>query len=806
MKRVLDLSVGHWELVYNQPGEAPDWTTAIPAQVPGGVLLDLHRAGLVPDPFYAENFRACRWTEEWTFWYRNRFRLPANSGQAKHELHFDGIDTHAEVFLNGASLGRVANMFRRHALELPANLSTSAEHELMVRIDPWQPATRAWMAEAGINLEGKAAFFGIMDRLAARKMQQAFGWDNTPRLLAGGIFRPVSLVSRSGPYLGDHAWTVEEVFAETRSLQLIWTGTVGGAQPGLRVRISGHHTSGHCFTGESVVTADGRWRMSIVIREARLWWPNGMGAPDTYEVQLRLLAAEGQSQDLETLAIGLRQVRVRTSPVERRIVRHRIGMALDHDADGGAIGPWARQPLAEPVEVEVRPFNFEINGRPFFIKGCNWQPTCAIPGGATREQTETLLDSAVAANLNLLRIWGGGLVECPEFYEGCTRRGLLVWQDFFFACGQFPREPAFLAEIAEEADDIVRRLRNHTCLAAWCGDNEADMIDHDRGLDPALNPINKRILPETLARLDPQRRHYHPSSPSSPGIADHPRSDWSGDKRNWGAWQPRGNYAHIRQEEARLMSEGGSYALPDRETIEAFMPPGLRWPLHYRTWRLHTGDLDSHARAFWKLNFECWAHFGEPRDLEEAIALTQFAQAWGYKLLMERCRQRWPDCGGAVLWKLNDTWPCVDAGLFDYFLRPRLAYDFVKAACAPVAVSLTQDPVAPDEQVQLWLCHEGNGAHSGRYGLSLGLLQPDGSMEYQKSWSGSATVAANSAAVLIAVSLAGVDAARACYQANWTSADGRVTASALYTLTPRTAWLWHQNQMATAALPVHAHD
>ncbi|MBL4700684.1 MAG: hypothetical protein JKX85_05435, partial [Phycisphaeraceae bacterium] len=295
---------------------------------------------------------------------------------------------------------------------------------------------------------------------------------------------------------------------------------------------------------------------------------------------------------------------------------------------------------------------------------------------------------------------GGGCVEKEVFYETCAARGLMVFQDFFFACGQYPEAPAFLDEITTEIQDIILRLRVHPAIAAWCGDNERDMIDAQAGKDINENPVNKRIIPQTLNALDSQHRYYHTSSPSG---GDCPRSEWQGDRRNWGPWHPDDNYAHIRLDLGRFISEGGNYALPNRETVRAFIPPSLEWPLTRKTWRLHTGDLDFAERRFDRLNTACWAHFADLKNLDQAIEVSQFAQGLGMSRLAEHCRIRKGECGGVVLWKINDCWPSVDSGLIDYSLQPRAGLAAIAQAYEPVAIAM-ENPIEGEHtsEVEIW--------------------------------------------------------------------------------------------------------
>ncbi|MCX7013329.1 MAG: hypothetical protein NTW86_12375 [Candidatus Sumerlaeota bacterium] len=798
MRRIHLIKNPDWRLARRPvKGQAPDWSDSIPSTVPGNVLLDLQRAGLVPDPFYGENFRACQWAGEWTFWYRLVFDAKQLEGlppaPPEHlRLRFEGIDTFAEIILNGESLGTVHNMFRRHAFDVTDLFRWTGDNELIVRIDPPLQSAREWMKQNGVSTEGLAAVFGYPERPATRKMQMAYGWDNSPVLLAGGLFRDVRLESLSGPALDDVAWCVEDVDAERKRARLVVQGGVEGQWPqGARVQVLGACDEQR-FAGETATGRDGAWKLAVDVREARLWWPNGLGAPDQYQTKIRLLDAEGATLDEQSLKIGLRRIEVPAGPIEKRMEHYRIGRpARRQDMDGGGVigDAWSRILLEKPVEVTVRPLVFHVNGRPVFIKGVDWQTPDALPGRIAPQQTAALLDAARDAHANMIRLWGGGVIEIDEFYEQCSERGLMVWQDFYFACALYPTAEAFLQEIRVEARDMIRRLRNHTCLACWCGDNESDMMNYDRGIDPAKDPINKGALPEALRELDPQKRYYHPSSP---GGDDYPRSPWSGDKRNWGGWSPHGNYRFLREEDARFISEAGTYALPARATVDQFMPPDLRWPFANYTWELHNGSVDRMRRNYFERMESYWKFLARPQSLDEAIRISQFGQAWGLKLLIERCRQRKFDCGGVMLWKLNDAWPCADGGLLDYYLRPRLALEWVRRAYQPVAVSMSQDPADPRADVEVWVVNDLHRAMGGMLELRVVEVAENGqAIRTAETRREKIEAPADSAQPYFAVSVAALDPSKTVLVAALQETDGTIESESTFTLEPRVAYLYH---------------
>lgn len=688
---------GVWDLSFQHPSNKDLWTT-IPGDVPGNVAMDLHRAGLLPDPYVAENFRSCEWAASESFFYRTSLELPAEASNCPGaELVFDGLDTYATIKVNGEVIGDAANMMMRHRFQVPRELLKKTQFNLEVEIKPPLQSARQWIDENKIDLGKTEAAFGITERPAMRKMQMSFGWDNTPFLLAGGIFRTPRLVLYSGSTLEDAHWHLSKLDEDLAVVD--WEMEIDDAKTGQTISIAARcrdsHVAATCEVEGSAA------RLQLPIEQPYLWWPAGMGEPNLYEVNLELKNESGEVIDRRQMRIGLRVLERDTSVARKEEVNYRLGIEGDKKPDGGFSFSWSRVPLDEPQEMEIQHYQFKINGRPIFIRGANWQTPDIFPGCIDREKYEKQCQLALDANINLLRLWGGGVVEDDCFYEICTEKGLLVWQDFQFACARYPREAAFQKILADEIPNVVRRLRNHTSLVVWCGDNEHDMLEYDRGIDPEKNPVNKALIPDTLAALDKQGRPYHTSSPCG---GPYPRSEWAGDRRNWGAWYPHRDYEHIRQDRGRFVSEGGSYALPSLPLAERAVPEAVRWPLGTRTWRLRSGDVDRLNRSFTEVNDECWAFFREPKNLAEAVEISQFAQAWGYKRLVEHCRRRREECGGIVLWKLNDCWPANDAGLLDWEQTPRLSYQFVREAYQPVAVSVETSLEGPyDGQLRIWL-------------------------------------------------------------------------------------------------------
>ena len=428
-----------------------------------------------------------------------------------------------------------------------------------------------------------------------------------------------------------------------------------------------------------------------------------------------------------------------------------------------------------------------------FIKGFDWQTPSVMVGTVTDAQIANIISLCVESGANMLRTWGGGAIERDAFYKLCDEKGLLLWQDFFFACALYPRDPVFLERIKPEVEDVIRRLRNHTCLAAWCGDNESDMIAYDRGDDPAANPINKELIPSALESLDWQRRYYHPSSPSG---GSYPRSDFGGDKRNWGPNFPHDNYAHIRQERARFISESGMKSFPSAEVITRGIPEAMQWPLDNEMWRLHWGDLDNTVRRDYDLDTECVRHFGIAETLKERVRLSQFAQAYGTRLLIEQCRRRKGECGGILLWKSADQWPCCDQGIVDSAGVVRPVYETIKEAFAEVVVSISQGYGPTEHLVEWWVVSDRAAALRGELITAVYSLRSRTTREMSRS---EISIAADEARRCVALEIAMFDPAEDILLGRFAEhAPAGFTTDTWYALQPQSAYRYHEQKSCAA--------
>ena len=467
-----------------------------PARVPGCIHTDLLRHKLIPDPFWGSNERELQWIEKLDWDYVTTFSVSADLLNQEHiELVADGLDTVATITLNGREVARTENMFIGYRFPIESFLR-KGRNELAIRFTSplsyiESHRTADHFAEWNDPVGGSSLI---------RKEPCSFGWDWGARFATSGIWKSIRLEAWSGN-------RIASVRVEQRHEKKSVTVT---AQPELAVKMRGRRPRDQFRTrislhGENVAESQG---LEVTVANPQLWWPNNMGAQPLYLLEVELLS-DGQVIDRWTKRIGLRTI------------------LLDRHPD-----QWGES------------FQFVVNGVPLFAKGANWIPAHSFVTEVDRAMYEGLLDSACQANYNMLRVWGGGIYEMDDFYELCDEKGLLVWQDFMFACAQYPGDRHFLKSVEAEAAFQVARLRHHACLALWCGNNELEFMQTDILKTPqrkkAYDDLFDKLLQNAVKEFDGVTA-YWPSSPHVPGAYPNPGVNWSdneraGDCHYWGVW------------------------------------------------------------------------------------------------------------------------------------------------------------------------------------------------------------------------------------------------------------------------------
>jgi beta-mannosidase len=632
-----------------------DW---LPAQLPGCVHLDLLRNGRIPDPFFGLNEAAVQWIGETDWLYECVFTLRAEQLRAPQlDLCFEGLDTFAEVYLNGVHLLSSSNMFVPQRVSIKAQ-AREGENRLAIRFESALRRGKALEAQYG----ARAVWNGDPSRVYVRKAQYHYGWDWGPTLLTAGIWRPAYVEAYTARLAELHAQpTLSDDLARA---DLLTSVQVEGAAESVRLAL--YDPTGALVEQVQVAPNRAAAQHTFTLNAPRLWYPRGYGQQARYHLAVELIGAAGVL-DRRDLRIGIRDLRLVQAPIQ--------------DEAGTS-------------------FYFEVNRIPIFCGGANWIPADSFTPRLTAARYSEWLQLAAAANMRMLRVWGGGIYEDDAFYELCDELGLLVWQDFMFACGMYPAHDEFLENVRAEAAAQVKRLRHYACLALWCGNNEDYQIAESlNAYDPSFDgdfrqtafparEIYERLLPRICAELDPTRPYWQGSPYGGASVFD----QTVGDRHTWDVWHGvMADYQDYPRYGGRFISEFGMQALPNLPTIEAFCAPEDR-TLESAALRYHNKATDGESR----LNHYLERNVGRAETLPDYIYLTQFVQAEAAAAAYEGWRLGWRGAhrraiGGALIWQLNDCYPVTSWSLVDYYLRPKPAYYRVRRALAPLALILTAE-------------------------------------------------------------------------------------------------------------------
>lgn len=667
--------------------EIEDW---IDVSVPGDVHRALIDAGRIADPFYDRNELDCAWMEEREWWYRIAFMFDDRPIQPDERLKlvFHGIDTYASIWLNGEKLGEHANMFREAIFDVSEYIRSEEINTLALCFEPplQHVKDKKDLQWPGHTLEGPK-------RNWMRKAQFGYGWDWGPRLPTIGIWRPVELRRETcASITGIHFATqtidrsrekaeltvsvdVEAFSCDTTLEVEITLCEPDAARPVIETSIE--LPKGNRPTG----------RASLTLDEPRLWWTHDLGEPFLYQLNVRLLL-EGSELDRRQQFVGVRT------------------LALDQSPDTNEPG--------------TSFFCFVLNGVRIFARGVNWIPADSFVGALTRDRYKQLLEIACSANMNMLRVWGGGIYEHDVFYELCDRLGILIWQDFMFACAPYPEnDPDFVEEVRQEVRYQIRRLRDHPCLALWCGNNENQMIHYlvsiieEVDVLPGLLYYDK-IMPEAVRELDGATPYWPGSSYGGP----YPNSMEAGDVHDWHVWhglpvdeQAAGeilltrsegptpedvSYAHYAEDMGRFISEFGMHASPVYETLRRCVPAEQLYH--------HSPSMDHHNKDNPKDKGDrlMLSVTGLPQNLQQFIDFSMITQAEGLKFGIEHFRRRKPHCSGSLVWQFNDCWPVQSWSIVDYYGFRKAGYYYVKRAYAPIMASFRQT----EDGLELWITND----------------------------------------------------------------------------------------------------
>ena len=662
----------------------------LPAVVPGTVHTDMLAAGIIEDPFYRNNEENLQWIENETWVYKTEFDLDAELFD-KQNLHmvFDGLDTYAEVKLNGQHLLSVDNMFRMWT----ANIKPFAKAKNNLLEIIFTPAvTEDSIKDAKMN-------YRLPDvRAYSRKAPYQYGWDWGPRFVTCGIWRPVKIEGWDEAKIDNYQIIQKEVSERKAEIDFVVNIEADPDRIQNPVRIELEIK----FKGNSIVTQQIEFSpdrdkilVPLSIDKPKLWCCNGLGEPNLYDFELKIIS-DNTIIDQKCGHFGIRE----------------IELVREKDATGES-------------------FYFKLNGQPVFMKGANYIPMDNFTPRLADDDYRQLINSVVDANMNMLRAWGGGIYEEDIFYDLCDENGILVWQDFMFACNMYPGNQAFLENIKQEAEDNIIRLRNHPSIALWCGNNEVDEGWHNWGWQKSLGyskedsievwnnykAVFHQILPEAIQKFDPARA-YHSSSPTIGW--GHEESRQIGDSHYWGVWWGEEPFEIYEQRVGRFMSEYGFQGIPELSSIETFTLPEDR---------LIGSDVmqqhQKHPRGTELIQTYMERDYNVPDDFEDYIYISQLLQAEGIRTALEAHRRAMPHCMGTLYWQLNDCWPVTSWASLDYYGKWKALHYFARDAFAETLIS----PVIEGDELKVYVVSD----KTKDYGAKLEMMLID--FEGNELWS-----------------------------------------------------------------------
>ncbi|WP_068942434.1 beta-mannosidase [Chryseobacterium timonianum] len=628
----------------------------LPAKIPGTVHLDLMNHKLIPDPFKDENEKKVQWVENEDWDYQANFDISFKEFDYDNiDLVFNGLDTFSEVYLNGKLLKKTDNMFRTWEIPVKEYLKQGT-NLLQVKFKS--------AVNEGKELAKKVPFaMPESPRSFVRKAQYQFGWDWGPRLVTAGIWKDVKLefwrnakvnhIQVEQKLLTDSLAQVSfnmNIFAEEEGEYFTWFNLNRGMH------------KFHLNKGFNTI------RLPYNIKNPKRWEPNGRGKPTVYATKISLYKKGGRIIRDINVTYGLRDIE-----------------------------------LIQEKDEKGKSFYFKVNGNPLYIKGTNWIPADSFSPRITKEKYQKLIKAAKEANMNMIRIWGGGIYEDEEFYKACDENGILVWQDFMFAGSFYPADNEFLENVKEEVKDQVKRLQNHPSIALWCGNNEIDEAIVNWGYQKQFNyskadslqvwkdykKLFHEVIPNTLKEnLTSDKNKYWPSSPSIGW--GHKESLTEGDSHYWGVWWGEQPFEMYNEKVGRFMSEYGFQGMPTLSTTKSMFSGVADLDLQNLTIKAH----EKHARGWEIINKYMERDYPIPTGFVKYNYVSQLLQAKGMQIAIEAHRRAKPYNMGTLYWQLNDCWPVVSWSSIDYLGNWKAFHYQAKRSFEPILISVAENSKA----------------------------------------------------------------------------------------------------------------
>lgn len=666
-----DLSKDSWQ--FSQEGK----TEFLSAKIPGNIYTDLFNNKKISEPFYEDNEKQLQWIENENWLYKTQFHLSEKEFSHRNiELIFEGLDTFAKVFLNGKEILNAENMFRTWKVDAK-NFLKVGENILEVQFFSAVKKGQEEAKKLPYTLPEK-------ERIFVRKAQYQFGWDFAPRFSGVGIWKPIYLKFRNEA----------EILNVKHSQKIEKNSAIVNFSVDILAEDAGNYLLKINKKSQKVLLKKGlnKFEFPYEIKNPKLWWSNGLGKPNLYDFNIFLSKneiphnARNDIIDSKNLKIGIRT----------------IELVQEKDKVGSS-------------------FYFKINGKPVYIKGANMVPPNAFPSDITKSDYENLVKEAQFANMNMLRIWGGGIYPDENFYNFCDENGILVWQDFMFACAMYPGDENFLKNVKHEVSDQVNRLQNHASLALWCGNNENDEGWKNWGWQKQFGysqqdstkiwtdyvKLFREVIPKTLDSVSAQKPIYWQSSP---------KNGWGrkiayeeGDVHYWGVWWGQEPFEKYEEKVGRFVSEYGFQGIPNVETLRkisgnlSFEDSGIR-------------NHQKHATGYETIRKQMELYYKNPENFEDFAYVSQLLQARGMQTAIEAHRRAKPYNMGTLFWQLNDSWQGTTWSSIDFYGNRKATFYQSKRSFEDVLISVKET----ETSYQIYLVNDKNIDFKG--GLNLDII------------------------------------------------------------------------------------
>jgi len=674
------------------------------ASVPGDVHTDLLKNGLIEDPFYRLNEHDLQWIDKTDWEYKTEFDLSQKDLNSHSlALEFQGIDTYSSIYLNDSLIGTTDNMFIGKTVDIK-NFAKLGKNKLYIKL--FSPINKGVKLHDSLGYDissfngNDLAEIGKVEgnkrvSVFTRKAPYHFGWDWGPRLVTSGIWQPINI--KTWNY-----FNIEDLYI--RQISLDESASLV-AEIELESYLEIDEMISEIYVDNQKVSTDliyinkgaNKIEIPFTIKDYELWWPNGMGNQNMYDVKVKLQS--NNNFVTSSKRVGLREINLVTS----------------QDSVGNN-------------------FYFEVNKKPVFMKGVNYIPQDIFLNRVSDDKYEELLESAVDANMNMIRVWGGGIYENEIFYNLCDEKGLLVWQDFMFACAMYPGDEDFLKSVEQEAKYNVKRLRGHPSIALWCGNNEVrsawknwgwekDVMENQSPeiasvISKAYDDVFHKILPEVVNNLDTSTA-YWPSSPGST-FSGGTESYTSGDAHYWGVWWGKEDFESYNQKVPRFMSEFGFQSFPEFSSVDKYT--------NESDYSIYSEVMKSHQRSsIGNSTIEDYMlrHYNKPKSFKGYLYVSQILQAYGMSIGMESHRRNKGYSMGSLYWQLNDCWPVASWSSIDYFGKWKALHYSTKKAFQPVLINFLKT----DSEIELHIISD--LLESKEVDLNLKVLSFSGEVLYE---------------------------------------------------------------------------